>query len=48
MKEAVSDNATALAQAFVAEHGGCEVIGRILEVIEQRGAKITRALTAAE
>ena len=33
-----------LREAFASQHGECEIIDRIMEVIEQRAQKITRAL----
>ena len=48
MKELVSDAAGELAREFQARHGPCDVVDRILGVIEARRNKITQALTAAD
>jgi serine/threonine-protein kinase HipA len=47
MKEMVSEEANDLATEFHAEQGDCDVIDRIVGVIEQRKTKITNALAAA-
>lgn len=48
MKESISESAQELRDEFIAEHGPCTTIDKILGIIKQRYDKTTAALNAAE
>jgi serine/threonine-protein kinase HipA len=48
MKEQVSEEAQNLAIQFHAEYGDCDVVDRIVGIIEKRKTKLTNALAAAD
>ena len=48
MKQSISESARQLHDEFIAEHGQCTTIDKILGIIKQRHDKTTAALNAAE